>query len=82
MRSSNTIEGKVAGIAGAAALPAKPRDMHKHVTHNISYETRAQFADATLDFLRHQVPGRCNEFCDLATDNFRIISPRDFRLLG
>ena len=55
--------------------------MHKHVTHNKGYETCAQFAEATLDFLRDQVPRRWAEFCDSVTDNFRIISPRDFRLL-
>ena len=30
--------------------------MHKHVTHNKCYETCAQFADATLEFLRQTVP--------------------------
>ena len=56
--------------------------MHKHVTHNKCYETCAQFADATLDFLRDHVPKRWAEMCDSVTDNFRIISPGDFRLLG
>ena len=56
--------------------------MHKNVTHNKFYETCAQFADATLDFLRDQVPKRWAEFSDSVTDNFRIISPADFRHLG
>jgi transposase len=56
--------------------------MHKNVTHNRCYETCAEFAEATLDFLRNQVPERWAEFCDSVTDNFRIISPKDFRLLG
>ena len=56
--------------------------MHKNVTHNKCYETCADFAETTLDFLRDQVPKRWTEFCDFVTDNFRIISPGDFRLLG
>jgi transposase len=56
--------------------------MHKNVTHNRSYETCAQFASATLGFLRHEVPKRWAELCDSVTDNFRIISPKDFRILG
>jgi transposase len=56
--------------------------MHKNVTHNRCYETCAEFAEATLDFLPNQVPERWAEFCDSVTDNFRIISPKDFRLLG
>ena len=55
--------------------------MHKTVTHNKCYETCAQFAEAALDFLRDQVPKRWAELSDSVTDNFRIISPRDFRLL-
>ncbi len=56
--------------------------MQKHVTRNKSYETCTQFAEATLDFLRDKVPRSWPEFCDSITDNFRIISPKDFRLLG
>jgi transposase len=55
--------------------------MHKNVTHNKCYETCAQFAEAALDFLRDQVPKRWAELSDSVTDNFRIISPKDFRLL-
>ncbi len=56
--------------------------MHKNVTHNKCYETCAEFAEATLEFLRAEVPRRWTEICDSVTDNFRIISPKDFRLLG
>ena len=31
--------------------------MHRNVTHNKCYATCAQFADATLSFLREKVPG-------------------------
>lgn len=55
--------------------------MHRNVTHNKCYATCAQFADATLSFLRQQVPRNWTNFCDLVTDNFRIIRPSDFRLV-
>ena len=55
--------------------------MHKHVTHNKCYATCAQFADATLDFLRVEVPRNWADLCDSVSDNFRIISPRDFRVV-
>lgn len=54
--------------------------MHKHVTHNEYYATCAQFADATLGFLRQKVPRNWSRFRDLATDNFRVINPKDFGL--
>ena len=56
--------------------------MHQNVTHNKCYETCTEFAEATLGFLRDEVPRRWAEFLDSITDNFRIISPKDFRLLG
>src|SRR5712675_671175 len=56
--------------------------MHKNITHNKCYGTCGEFAETTLDFLRNEVPRRWAEFCDSVTDNFRIISPKDFRLLG
>ena len=55
--------------------------MHRHVTHNKCYATCGQFADATLDFLRDKVPKNWGSFSDSVTDNFRVISPKDFRVL-
>ena len=55
--------------------------MHRHVTHNKCYATCAQFADATLDFLRVEVPRNWTDLCDYVSDNFRVISPRDFRVV-
>jgi len=55
--------------------------MHKHVTHNKCYATCAQFADATLGFLRETVPRNWADLCDSVTDNFRIINPKDFRVV-
>lgn len=56
--------------------------MHKQLTHNKCYATYRQFAEATLSFLRDQVPRRWLEFSDSVTDNFRVIDPKDFRVLA
>jgi transposase len=55
--------------------------MHRHVTHNRCHPTFAQFKDAVLDFLRDEVPRKWRVFCDTVTDNFRIITPSNFRVL-
>ena len=55
--------------------------MHKNVTHNKYYATCGQFADATLDFLRDKVPKNWGRFRVSVTDNFRVINPKDFRVL-
>ena len=55
--------------------------MHRNVTHNKTYATCAQFADATLGFLREKVPRNWANFCDSVTDNFRVINPKDFRVM-
>ena len=55
--------------------------MHRNVTHNKYYATCAQFADATLGFLRENVPQNWADLCDSVTDNFRIINPKDFRVV-
>ena len=56
--------------------------MHKHVTHNRCHETFADFRAAILTFLREEVPRKWGTYCDQVTDNFRIISPNDFRILA
>ena len=55
--------------------------MHRNVTHNKCYATCAEFAEATLGFLRQKVPGNWARFCDSVTDNFRVIKPKDFRVM-
>jgi transposase len=55
--------------------------MHRNVTHNKTYATCTQFARATLEFLRDTVPRNWEEFCDSVTDNFRVIDPKDFRVV-
>jgi hypothetical protein len=44
--------------------------MHRNVTHNKCYATVAQFADATLGFLRENVPRNWATMCDSV--NFRF----------
>ena len=55
--------------------------MHKHVTHNRCHATFADFKAAILTFLREEVPRKWHTYCDEVSDNFRIISPEDFRVL-
>ena len=55
--------------------------MHRNVTHNKTYATCAEFADATLGFLREKVPQNWSLFRSSVTDNFRVINPKDFRVL-
>ena len=55
--------------------------LHEHVTHNRVYETKHQFADAILTFLRDTIPKQWRNFCDKVSDNFKIISNQDYRIL-
>jgi transposase len=55
--------------------------MHKNVTHNKCYETAKDFAEAILNFLRVEVPKNWHLYRDSVTDNFRVINPKDFRVL-
>ncbi len=56
--------------------------MHNNITHNKCYETCAEFAEATLDFLRDKVPRNWAKYRSAVTDNFRVISPKDFRVVA
>ncbi len=56
--------------------------MHKHVTHNRCHATFADFSGAILTFLREEVPRKWHLYCDTVSDNFRIISPKNFRILA
>ncbi|MCF6214919.1 MAG: transposase [Emcibacter sp.] len=55
--------------------------MHAHVTHNSFYATQKKFAEAILHFLRKTIPEEWRKSRDQVTDNFRIISHQNFRLL-
>jgi transposase len=56
--------------------------MHKHVTHNRCHQTFGDFKTAILTFLREEVPRKWHTYCDQVTDNFRVISPKNFRILA
>jgi hypothetical protein len=51
------------------------------MTHNRCHSKYREFAEEVLEFLRETVPVRWSEFRDSVTDNFRVIDPRDFRVL-
>ena len=56
--------------------------MHRQVTHNRDYETFYRFRTAILTFLRRKIPKNWDYFRDRITDNFRVISPRSFRVVA
>lgn len=55
--------------------------MHEYVTHNSFYSTYNAFAEAIIAFFKQTVPRDWFQFRDRVTDNFRIISFQDFRVL-
>jgi hypothetical protein len=55
--------------------------MHKHVTHNRCHATFADFEAAILTILREKGPRKWDAYYYYVTYNFRIISPKDFRVL-
>ena len=56
--------------------------MHKNITHNITHGTCKEFAEATLDFLRDKVPRNWGKYSSTVTDNFRVITPKEFRVIA
>lgn len=56
--------------------------MHKNVTHNRCYAKFNGFCGAMLTFLRDEVPKNWASYCDSVSDNFRVINPKDFRVLA
>lgn len=56
--------------------------MHRHVTHNRCHQTFADFKAAVLNSLREKVPRKWATYCEQVTDDFRIISPQDLRVLA
>lgn len=55
--------------------------MHKNITHNKCHAKYNDFCNAILNFLRDEVPRNWPVYCDSVTDNFRVIDPKDFRVL-
>jgi len=56
--------------------------MHYYITHNRDYPTFREFRRAILKFLRSTIPKKWHHFRDRITDNFRVISPGDFRVVA
>ena len=56
--------------------------MHRHITHNKCYSTFREFSTAMLTFLRDEVPKNWHDYCDEVTDNFRVITPTEFRIIA
>jgi hypothetical protein len=40
------------------------------------------FSVAMLIFWREDVPANWREWCDQVTDNFRVVNPTEFRIIG
>jgi transposase len=56
--------------------------MHQYTTHNRDYKTFDQFRVAILTFLNQTIPKKWEHFRDRINDNFRVISPADFRIVA
>ena len=56
--------------------------MHQHVTHNRAYPTQKQVTQAILKVFRKTIPKQWTGFRTQLTDNFRIFSDQNLRVLG
>lgn len=56
--------------------------MHKNVTHNKCYAKFPDFRAAILGFLRDDVPKNWRNYSVSVSDNFRVIDPKDFRVIA
>jgi len=55
--------------------------MHQCVTHNRHDPTQKQFANAILEFFRETLPKEWKTFRSKVSDNFRIVTHEEFRVL-
>jgi len=55
--------------------------MHQFVTHNRHYPTQKQFANAILKFFRETIPNEWKSFRSQVSDNFRVVTHDEFRVL-
>ena len=56
--------------------------MHQHVTHNRYYEDFRTFAEAVMRFFTTTLPQGWSTIRDTVNDNFHIIRPEKFRVVG
>ena len=55
--------------------------MHQFVTHNRHYPTQKQFANAILKFFRETIPNEWKSLRNQVSDNFRVVTHEEFRVL-
>jgi transposase len=55
--------------------------LHQYFTHNRYYPSQKQFADAILAFMRETIPQEWTKLRDKVSDNFRVITHENFRVL-
>ena len=60
--------------------------MHECITHNRHYATFNcgcinQFTEAIFNFFRQTLPDKWRDFRDTVTDNFRIVSLKEYKLI-
>jgi hypothetical protein len=70
---------------GSEFSGSRSRQLLRPLSPRMSGRCHATFADfkaAILTFLREEVPRKWHAHYDKVTDNFRIISPKDFRILA
>ena len=56
--------------------------MHEHVTHNRYHESFRAFAEAIMRFFKSTLPKNWKSFRDTVNDNFQIVRPDEFRVVG
>jgi transposase len=56
--------------------------MHEHVTLNRYYENFPAFPEAIMRIFKTTLPNRWKWIRDTVTDNFTIVRPDEFRIIG
>ena len=56
--------------------------MHRHVTHNRFHSDFRQFTEAIFAFFNETLPKEWETIADVVTDNFRVITHDDHRIIG
>ncbi|PSJ48737.1 transposase, partial [Mesorhizobium ephedrae] len=56
--------------------------MHEHVTHNRYHDSFRAFAEAIMRFFKSTLPKNWKSFRDTVNDNFHIVRPEAFRVVG
>jgi transposase len=56
--------------------------MHEHVTRNRYHDSFRAFAEAIMRFFKSTLPEKWKSFRDTVNDNFHIVRPDEFRVIG